>query len=342
MRRWKHFRWVFPLVLAGVIYGGYLAFRRGPALPPLPVPNGYDDIVRASHEVTGQPPGPGSPEAENVAKLKEIVDANQEPLKQARVGLARDSGVPLGSARTDLEPHLHALGEIRKISRLMAAEAKVAESEGRFSDAADSYLDLFRLGDKISAGGVMVDGSLRYAFESMGSVGLSGIRRKLPASDCRRVSQALLTIDNSRESPAHAVARDRMWFNRTAGRWERFILNATGAARRQMQPAIAQFELSDRRSDVFVRLLIVDLALSAHHSRTGHYPDTLSALVPSELSAVPSDPFSGRPLIYTVKDDAYVLYSVGPDRRDDHGKPLLEKARWDQATGDVVLSPPSP
>lgn len=342
LTRSKHFRWLFTLVLTVLIFGVYLTVKPGPELPPLPVPNGYDDILRASHEVSGQPPSPGTPEGADIPKLKAILNANQEPLHKARLGLSRDCGVPLGTTRNDLEIHMNALGEIRKISRLLAAEATVAQSEGRLSDAGDAYLDLFRLGGKASAGGLMIDGSLGYAFESMGSMGLSGIRRKLPPDESRRVAQALLDIDQNRENPARAVARDRIWFNRTAGTWERFVLNATGAARRQLQPAIAQYQLSDHRSEVFMRLLIVDLALTAHQSRTGRYPASLDALAPGELSAVPVDPFSGHPLVYSVKEDAYVLYSIGPDGRDDHGTPLPDKARWDQAKGDVVLSPPSP
>lgn len=340
LTRWKHFRWVFPLALAVVIYCGYLAMRPEPGFPPLPVPNGYDDLLHAAQEVSGEPPStaPGGPV--NVAELKTVVNANQEPLRHARVGLSRECGVPLGSTRAQLDARLNTLGEIRKISRLLAAEGKVAESEGRTADAASTYLDLYRLGRKVSTGGVMIDSSMGFAFESLGAMGLGTIRRKLPPNECLRVSQSLLEIDRDRESPVRAVQRDRLWFNRTAGTWERFALGVTGAGQAQLKPAIAQLELGDRRSQVFLRLLIVDLALNAHHAETGDYPETLDALPKRELAAVPIDPFSGHPLIYARKGPDYVLYSIGPDGRDDHGNPIAADARWDQAPGDVVLSPP--
>jgi hypothetical protein len=339
---WKHFRWLFPLVLAMAIYAGYRVLRRDGGLPPLPVPNGYDDLVEAGREISGEPPSVSPSESADVPTLKTLVETNQEPLRLARLGLSRECGVTLGDTRQQLETHLHETGIVRKVSRLLVAEAKVAESEGRDADAADSYLDLYRLGRKSSAGGLMIDGNLGYAFESLGSIGLSGIRARLAPAEQKRVMLALVAIDRNRESPVRAVGRDRIWFRRTAGSWERFMLDITGAGKQLLKPAIAQFELSDRRSQTYLRLLIADLAVHARHADTGKYPDKLDELVPRELDAVPVDPFSGHPLGYTVKGEAYVLYSIGPDGRDDHGTPIPEKARWDQAKGDVVLSPPRP
>jgi hypothetical protein len=41
--------------------------------------------------------------------------------------------------------------------------------------------------------------------------------------------------------------------------------------------------------------------------------------VPQYLRAVPQDPFSGNPLIYTTTASEYRLYSVDYDRKDDGG-----------------------
>ena len=48
-------------------------------------------------------------------------------------------------------------------------------------------------------------------------------------------------------------------------------------------------------------------------------PIALNSLVPSYLSAVPSDPFDGKPLRYRKSTKGYIVYSVGPDRTDDKG-----------------------
>ena len=68
----------------------------------------------------------------------------------------------------------------------------------------------------------------------------------------------------------------------------------------------------------------------------GRFPDRLDDLVPDELPILPLDPYTGRPFRYTTFAQASryrpadwpqlhwpaetrLIYSVGPDRRDDHG-----------------------
>lgn len=54
-------------------------------------------------------------------------------------------------------------------------------------------------------------------------------------------------------------------------------------------------------------------------SHTGAPPASLPDLVPGYLTSVPNDPFNGRPLSYRRDGAAYVIYSVGANRRDDGG-----------------------
>jgi hypothetical protein len=53
--------------------------------------------------------------------------------------------------------------------------------------------------------------------------------------------------------------------------------------------------------------------------RRGTPPASLDALVPGYLTAVPIDPFTGRPLVYTVSGTEYRIYSVDTDLKDDRG-----------------------
>jgi hypothetical protein len=59
------------------------------------------------------------------------------------------------------------------------------------------------------------------------------------------------------------------------------------------------------------------LALRAYQLKNGRLPDSLSALVPEFLDAVPADDFDGQPLRYSPAKK--VIYSVGKDLRDDQG-----------------------
>jgi hypothetical protein len=64
----------------------------------------------------------------------------------------------------------------------------------------------------------------------------------------------------------------------------------------------------------------VAAALERHRRRHGRWPDSLAALVPDLLPAVPSDPFDSQPLRYRRLADGVVVYSVWIDRTDDGGK----------------------
>jgi len=74
------------------------------------------------------------------------------------------------------------------------------------------------------------------------------------------------------------------------------------------------FEVKCRR-EVHVAATRLLLALVACEQATGRLPQTLDALVPEYLDAVPRDGFDGRPFRY---DRARrILYSVGPNLTDD-------------------------
>jgi hypothetical protein len=72
-------------------------------------------------------------------------------------------------------------------------------------------------------------------------------------------------------------------------------------------------ELTSRR--VAVAVIAVERFRRAH----GDLPPSLDALVPAFITAVPEDPFSGKPLLFRKEADGYVVYSVDLNRRDDHG-----------------------
>ena len=69
---------------------------------------------------------------------------------------------------------------------------------------------------------------------------------------------------------------------------------------------------------------LVALALELYHRRHGSWPDKLSALVPDLLPAVPPDRFTGGPLLYRIVNGRPLLYSAGPDRKDDGGRSVEE------------------
>jgi hypothetical protein len=70
-------------------------------------------------------------------------------------------------------------------------------------------------------------------------------------------------------------------------------------------------------------------ALWAYAADFGHPPESLEALVPKYASEVPLDRFAAKPLQYRRQAGLHVLYSVGPNGRDEEGR-----GRMSQPPGD--------
>jgi len=82
-------------------------------------------------------------------------------------------------------------------------------------------------------------------------------------------------------------------------------------------------------------------SLAAFRAMHGSYPATLEELVPEIMPELPPDPFTGDPLEYRRKGDGYVLYSVGPDRKD-HGGSRMRSDTPGYHEEDIVFIPPKP
>ncbi len=104
-------------------------------------------------------------------------------------------------------------------------------------------------------------------------------------------------------------------------------------------------ELIFTRIEVDRDLLLLALALHAYHSQYGRYPQTLKQLVPAYLPSLPQDEFAAEGTYhYRLTGKSFLLYSVGPDGKDDGGKPIETvdggKKRFNVITasskGDIV------
>jgi hypothetical protein len=86
------------------------------------------------------------------------------------------------------------------------------------------------------------------------------------------------------------------------------------------------------------------LAVLRWRLEKNQYPATLDELVAAGLlKELPKDPYSDKPLVYKKKDDDFILYSIGPNFKDDGGEVFVKNGnprRWgtDKA-GDIVFWP---
>ena len=79
--------------------------------------------------------------------------------------------------------------------------------------------------------------------------------------------------------------------------------------------------LPDSRHEAVVRydLIHITFALAAFKAEKDQYPAELAALVPAYIKAIPQDSFTNKPLIYKRIGEGYLLYSLGPNMKDDGG-----------------------
>ena len=80
--------------------------------------------------------------------------------------------------------------------------------------------------------------------------------------------------------------------------------------------------------------------LRCYQSEQGRAPTGLEQLVPQYLQRVPSDPFSGRPMIYRPQGTNWLLYSVGEDGVDNGGKRSGRPGSGAVTKGDLFYDSP--
>ena len=87
-------------------------------------------------------------------------------------------------------------------------------------------------------------------------------------------------------------------------------------------------------------LCVMALAAARYRAKTGKLPDKPEELVPAYLPAIPLDPYDGQPLKWKRDGEAVVLYSIGPDEKDDGGRKMDDSEK----KGDLVFryAPPKP
>jgi hypothetical protein len=86
-------------------------------------------------------------------------------------------------------------------------------------------------------------------------------------------------------------------------------------------PAMGKIAASCQRSRAQLRCAAAATAAERYRLAQNRWPDSPDALVSAGyLSAVPTDPYDGKPLRWRRLDDGVVIYSIGPDGEDNGGK----------------------
>jgi hypothetical protein len=102
-----------------------------------------------------------------------------------------------------------------------------------------------------------------------------------------------------------------------------------GAVIRTIVPTLGAVANALRKEEMRVRGAEVGLALERYRAAKGGYPATQAELVPDFLPKMPEDVFTGEPIIYRSEPGGAIIYSVGPNGRDDGGTENLAEDKDD-------------
>lgn len=86
-----------------------------------------------------------------------------------------------------------------------------------------------------------------------------------------------------------------------------------------MLPATSAAHVAEDRANTFLTLTQLAAAIAQYRAEHGEYPDKLESLVPGILPQLPVDLYHSKPFAYRRTAEGYLLYSVGPNGKDDAG-----------------------
>lgn len=329
-RKWK----VAAAVTLGVmLLCGWLVYQWAfpPFVPPqLPMPNGYDELLRAAEMLA---PRTDHYDEMEPGELAAVVEQNEPALKRARNALAmpcmatvdwaRDPAA-LGADNADLKR----AQLMRKLARAFAADMRAKTARQQPSAAVSSGIEAVQLGHQSGRGGLIIDYLVGLAVRGMAINELRDLAVEQPMVQ-NELLRGLLPVAESGESADEVINREvefiRAKLRGIHGIMMRLQLDD------YMLPAVKSVRQAEQRELARSRILQLHLALHLYHEASGRWPQSLSELVPSQLPQVPGDPYVSGPFVYRIEGDGYRLYSVGSNRRDDGG------VGDDSGTGEDML-----
>jgi hypothetical protein len=124
-----------------------------------------------------------------------------------------------------------------------------------------------------------------------------------------------------------------------AARWRtHYLSNRSRVLAALAVPAWVIAKKAETRAEAALAVAEVAMALKLYKSEHGEYPESLDALSGAFLPVVPTDPFTNKPLVYVRRDDGFLVYSVGPNGKDDAGvsETWKDGQKLDAGTDDVA------
>jgi hypothetical protein len=84
--------------------------------------------------------------------------------------------------------------------------------------------------------------------------------------------------------------------------------------------------------------MVILLAAERHRRETGAWPESIAAIDRKILPYPPADPFTGDDYRMEHRDGRLLVYSIGPNRKDEHGAFDLKKSTTGGPDDDAAIA----
>jgi hypothetical protein len=101
-----------------------------------------------------------------------------------------------------------------------------------------------------------------------------------------------------------------------------------------MTPALSAAGTAFSRYQAELGATVSLIAAERHRRRTGKWPSSVDDIERSILPVPPIDPYSRRPFRMTHRDGQLIVYSIGPNGKDEHGE--YDSKKWPKGAPDDV------
>lgn len=242
----------------------------------------------------------------------EFVTRNKATLEAARPAIDRPIERPEASYRHFDYKQSFAM---KKLGSAMVAEGQIAEGQMRYREATKFYIDAIRLGERVEHG-PMYDylvgaGIERYALKS-----LEAVPPKLSDGDLVELSARLQSFNESRITWNEILAREHYFMALNATNVVEALKDRFSQRTREMIETMRESQFTLRAQ---IEIAATTMAAICYARENSAPLTNVETLAPKYLPKVPIDPFSNRPLLVLTTTNRASIYSVGPNKRDDHG-----------------------
>jgi len=208
--------------------------------------------------------------------------------------------------------------------------------QGQRDESLNLLCSFYRLGQNLSAFGTIIH--RRYGFGLRDAVSgdllfyiLNSCETPEELQNCRLMLDRLDKLDREISGEYH--------FEDEFSRLSFFMKPGKESL---MQRLVSYYKSLRMVSDVKLDLLRVAAAARSHYLVTGNFPSSKKDLLPFFPEGFPKDPFlEGCSLSFArTSSGEFLIYSVGPDKKDDKGAVSYDPMSGFEGKGDIVIRIP--